>query len=292
MKIMLIIYFLLNTVEVENGIWISKKWVSKNISFGEVKRLNGILDRYKIKFVFFKAGKVDNKGNLKLSPHAIHRFVSLMKNINAERKLLLWTGGIIPRFAYFDPAFKKNFLLSIKKALASVDGIHIDIEPLSRTNDDIEPFLHDIKQVIGNKLLSCALPLIGNKNFPSYITSHTILYPFFVYCDQVVIMGYDTGEYIPNSYIRLLVEQVKIYIEGILRTSSSADILLGIPSYDEVSPYHNPKVENIENAVKGFFEARETLPFASLKLRGISIYAEWTTDAKEWLILERLLTQD
>jgi hypothetical protein len=71
--------------------------------------------------------------------------------------------------------------------------------------------------------------------------------------------------------------------------SGSAEVLLGLPAYrDEGVGYHDPKVENLGNALRGVhsgLDRYETLPG---NYRGIALYCEWEMDEGKWATLRNL----
>jgi hypothetical protein len=94
----------------------------------------------------------------------------------------------------------------------------------------------------------------------------------------MAVMMYDTSLRVPKLYQRLIsqwTEEVLIWGEG-------TQVLLGVPTYGDAGVgYHDPKVENLKNALLGVHRglSRRALP---VNYQGIAIYCEWETDEGEW----------
>jgi hypothetical protein len=91
-------------------------------------------------------------------------------------------------------------------------------------------------------------------------------------------MMYDTALRVPKLYQQLM----STWTEQALNWSGDTGVLLGVPAYDDADVgYHTPKVENLENALKGIhapLSRKADLPDNYL---GIAIYCEWEMDGSE-----------
>lgn len=86
--------------------------------------------------------------------------------------------------------------------------------------------------------------------------------------DQIALMGYDTFQPTEAMYTRYLAYQTEQ-----LRRLVHCELIIGVPTYEDNPPYHNPDAETIGAGLAG----------ASLGgAEHIAVYAEWTTDAAEW----------
>ena len=61
---------------------------------------------------------------------------------------------------------------------------------------------------------------------------------------------------------------------------------MGVPTYDDPSFVHRLSVETPQNALVGIVAGLRGLG-AGGTFEGIALYAEWTTDDREWEIYER-----
>jgi hypothetical protein len=62
------------------------------------------------------------------------------------------------------------------------------------------------------------------------------------------------------------------------------DVLLGVPTWDEPTISHHPKIENITNALRGIDAALE--PEMPKNYAGIALYSHFTFDDARWKTLE------
>lgn len=64
-------------------------------------------------------------------------------------------------------------------------------------------------------------------------------------------------------------------------------MLLGVPTYaDPGVAYHDPRVENLGNALSGIHAGLDSLEKLPAGYSGIAIYCEWETDEAEWRLLK------
>jgi len=91
-------------------------------------------------------------------------------------------------------------------------------------------------------------------------------------------MMYDVGQHAPKMYQRLMAD----WTQEVLAWSGGKPVLLGIPTYEDAeADYHDPKVENLTNALLGVHRglSRQSLPES---YQGVAIYCEWETGGEEW----------
>ena len=66
--------------------------------------------------------------------------------------------------------------------------------------------------------------------------------------------------------------------------------MLGVPAYDDAdSGYHNPAVENVEGALRGFHAGLATFAEIPSNWQGAALYSEWEMDEAEWATWRREL---
>ncbi|HUR44350.1 MAG TPA: hypothetical protein VMZ27_00645 [Candidatus Saccharimonadales bacterium] len=97
-------------------------------------------------------------------------------------------------------------------------------------------------------------------------------------CDQMAVMMYDAGQRFPKTYQQL----ISNWTAEVLAWSEGKGVLLGVPAYDDAGAgYHDPRVENLENALLGIHRGlhRQSVP---TNYQGVAIYSEWETSESEW----------
>jgi hypothetical protein len=141
------------------------------------------------------------------------------------------------------------------------------------------------------KVLSVATddlePFYGAERILSFISKNVTFWSPTYYVevaskvDQLAMMSYDTGlskDYLYAFYVYL---QTRNLISLVPTTTS---VFMGVPTYEDKRDSFHPDAENIYSALFGIRNALEDL-YSDKKLAreiGIGIYAEWTTDEKEW----------
>lgn len=91
-------------------------------------------------------------------------------------------------------------------------------------------------------------------------------------------MLYDAGQKIPKSYQKLMAD----WTIEVLAWSEGKAILLGLPTYDDAGVgYHDPKVENLTNALLGIHRGLSQ-PAPPTNYQGVAIYCDWETSDVEW----------
>ena len=75
--------------------------------------------------------------------------------------------------------------------------------------------------------------------------------------------------------------------EAILQARSRARVLMGVPTYDETGLMHRAQRRDPENAILGIVAGLRGLGGGGT-FEGVALYAEWTTDADEWAVYEKL----
>lgn len=101
-------------------------------------------------------------------------------------------------------------------------------------------------------------------------------------CDQMAVMCYDSGFWLPRSYAWLVHRRAIHATQAASARNPRCRILLGLPTYGAAGLSHNPRAENVRNALKG---AREGFADSQCKrdtLAGAALFADYTTDSDEW----------
>ena len=91
-------------------------------------------------------------------------------------------------------------------------------------------------------------------------------------------MMYDTALRVPKLYQGLMAD----WTTEVLAWSEGKPVLLGVPTYDDAGvEYHNPRVENLRNALLGIHRGLSRQPLPS-NYQGVAMYCDWETDEAEW----------
>jgi hypothetical protein len=104
-------------------------------------------------------------------------------------------------------------------------------------------------------------------------------------CDQIAVMDYDSGFYLPHLYLWLLAQQCRHVTADATSGSHRCGVLFGLPTYDEGTRAHSNQPENIKLALKGMREGLGASA-SSPSYEGIALFAEYTTTPDEWKTYE------
>ena len=97
--------------------------------------------------------------------------------------------------------------------------------------------------------------------------------------DHLAVMTYDTGIKFQKPYRKLM----KDWTREILAWSEGKPVLIGIPAYEDAGvDWHDPKVENIPNALAGMHAALLSFDNLPDNYRGIAIYCDWEMNEGKW----------
>ena len=246
-----------------------------------------LLRSHHITDVFPHLCPADERGRLpETNPRQIETFLDEFAGI----RVMPWIGG--PNGSQVrigDPNWRANFIKSVSELLAAhprLAGVHINIEPLTSGDTNYLDLLDELRSALSkDKLMSVAAypPPTWFQPSEEVHWSQDYFRQVARRSDQMVVMMYDTALQNRRLYQYLMAGWAK----EVLAWSGDTPVLLGVPTYDDVGvDYHNPEVENLENALLGIHRglARKALP---ANYQGVAIYCEWETDTNEWQYLEK-----
>ncbi|MFT5684379.1 MAG: hypothetical protein ACI8RZ_005320 [Myxococcota bacterium] len=290
----------------DNGVWLRRIWLHDDplLAGREDALFAGLIEdtrRLGITRLYPFLGPMDadghpgwrsDEGIRGYEPDRVKRFFDAMHAARPELKIHPWTGGILDRDVRFsDEERLARFVTHTAQIVAlGADGIQLNVEPLPDGTTEYLDLLRAVKAAIGpDKTLSVAA-------YPPT----TLLHPFSEVhwsldysrqvceiADEVAVMAYDTGLG-QRVLFRGLVEKWAADLAETLPPPSAGgcELLIGLPAYEDDEPWHRPDVETIDVALSGVIRAfPKVLPE---HVRGVAVYASWTTDASEWRDYNRL----
>jgi hypothetical protein len=107
-------------------------------------------------------------------------------------------------------------------------------------------------------------------------------------CDQLAVMGYDTGLYLPRAYAWLMREQTVRVPRAAARGNPDCRVLIGVPTYSRGGLSHHPWSENVSVALRGVREGVADRRFTPQAFSGVALFADYTTQPAEWSVYRRL----
>jgi hypothetical protein len=284
-----------------NGIWLDVVWTSQSHSTAEVASLAADLAGRGFRYAYVYVNSVQASGKPNPSTYAHAReFVSAAKAAAPELQLLAWIGVVNQARGQGsvdleNPTVRANLTNFCRELVTDqgFDGVQLDVEPLPNDSQDYLALLAETRTAVGP---SKVLGIAGHKWAPAVVPSPENYSSYWLsdyyravgaHVDQVAVMTYDSYAPTPLAY-RLFVREQTL---GVLRAleGTETEVLIGLPSYHEPRPNHNPLAENVEVGLTGVLDAlSRDWPPDGKPLAGVAIYAHWEMDEADWQKWDRL----
>ena len=275
----------------ENGLWLGHRWFTGfgvrdglPVSAESVEDLTRNFSIQGIRYAFVHVGPVGADGKIKDSPGPL---LGTMMMDNPEIVWLAWLGARVERIPLESPAFQAGLIQTVQSLeAAGFEGVHFDFEPLSDKHPGYLETLEAVRSGLGaNFLISQATPRAGPFGFSfgplrGSFWSEGFYKATMERTDQTVVMAYDTGLDFTKGYVAFVKHQTSLVGQWAC-DEERHQILIGLPSYEDVPIYSDPQVENLRTASLGVRAALEEEPLTEC-FQGVAIYAYWVTDEDEW----------
>jgi hypothetical protein len=291
----------------ENAAWVRHQWFSDEHTDADIHEFVDKLKNMEITSIYVHIGPMDNKGAIPEFDKSIWDFNrDRIRESYPELQILAWIGGVTQKkfgvasdtLDMCNPELMETIagLSAETMAECQFDGIHYNIEPLPDDQKNFLLLLELTRNKIGDKKLSVSSHRIVFSDIISRSLKHISRDTLGVWgptyyrevaerCDEIAVMAYDSVSQTPASYRRFMIRQVKNITRAIRGTG--CELLVGVPTYEEVTFSHKPDVENIAHALEGTIIGLESIPHKDI-VRGVSIYALWTTNEKDMEIYRKL----
>jgi len=284
-----------------NAVWLEHRWLERDHPPAEMEALLATLAARGVVYVYPHLIPFNPAGRLPVhSRDQMRAFLAAARKVAPEIKVLPWVGGLRVGWKrqragtvdLTDLGQRQRIVAECRGLIdEGFDGIHLNVEPVSDGNDDFLALLRALRPAVGpGRVLSLsairpapfALPIA-----PNFVWSPDYYARVAGVADQLVIMAYDTAIPTPALYRRYVAYATSSVSGALARSRSRARVLLGVPTYDETGFMHRRGVESPENALLGVVAGLRGLG-AGGTFEGVALYAEWTTDAADWAVYERV----
>lgn len=305
--------------ETPNGIWLGSEWTHETRPADDMVRLVGKLQENNIGTIYARvswlrddltwAGSAEQNNAFDDVRESVQRFTVQMKTMYPDVTLYGWIDFPVNRgpqsYRLNDAAAQTavaDFSLVIVSELG-FDGVFLNVSPVLEPNaDDYVSLLQRVKLKVGdNGPVAVAVPpdytpsAAGIPQSPLYAPgtewSKEFKQRVALLTDEIALTPYSTGLNDRLAYVDWLAYQVDSYARAVAELDSSAQIVVGIPTYDSDPPLQNASVENIPAALEGVKKGIEMAGRAQQYIVGVALFAEWTTDDTEWRLFNQLWTQ-
>lgn len=284
-----------------NGLWLAHGWMADDAWFAAHARDKNAYDaehaqsRLKdtcanngIAYVFPHLCPATPNGGL---PDYDARRLETLLDILPAVKVLPWVGGVHGLHCPIESSeWRTCFVASCANLLSQhprLAGLHLNIEPMPDGNEAFLALLDELKDALGvTKILSVAAypPPTRWHPHPQVHWSEAYYREVDQRCDQLVPMMYDTSLRIGKTYTWLVAE----WTRELAAWTSHSELLLGLPAYEDHGvAYHDPRVETLDNALRGVNAALLDSHEIGSRVSGLALYADWTLTEDEWASFDR-----
>jgi hypothetical protein len=284
-----------------NAVWLEHRWLEREHEPQQIEELARRLRSHGVLYAFPHLIPFNAAGRLPVhSREQMRRFLETARAVAPELRVLPWVGGL--RVGYRrtragtidlqDLGQRQRIVAECRGLIdEGFAGIHLNVEPIDDGNVDFLALLRARRSAVGREhILSLsaikpgpfAVPLA-----PNFFWSADYYARVATLADQIVIMAYDTGLPAAGLYQRYVAYAASSATSSLVNSKARARVLVGVPTYDEAGLMHRAAVENPENALLGVIAGLRGLGGGGT-FEGVALYAEWTTDEREWAAYERL----
>ena len=278
----------------ENGLWLRYTWYFGQHSDAEVAQLGQALTQREIRYAYFHVRYIGKSGSLRFRyPESARRLNATLHRSAPSVKSIAWiyvgnTRGIGSVKDLSGPAHRQRMVAEARFLVTDCgfDGVQWDYEICPDGDRGLLALLAETRVALPpGKLLSVATALDapGVTTRLGYGWSDAYFGALARTCDLIVVMGYNSGMYLPRAYVLLMREQVLHVCPAVRRSNPHCRVLIGVPTYEAGGLSHLAHAENLPNAIRGVREGYRALsPPDRAAFAGIAPFADYTTNADEW----------
>lgn len=284
-----------------NALWIGTGWTYTLQELDDIDALATRLRDHEIGTIYAWVSWLQEDGTWRGAENfgAVGAFAKGLKNANPELRILGWVSFPVnlgeAGYRLDDETLQQtvaDFSARVVNDLG-FDGVFLNVEQVWTGDENFLALLRKVRASVGeSRPISVAVPpdwspLGAGIPVPPLIVPGTIWETGYkqsvaLLTDEMAVMAYNSGLSDPADYTVWTAYQVKAFAEAIDELGEGTALVIGIPTYDAEPPGHDPEVENVESAVAGVIEGLQQAGAAARHVRGVAIYADWTTDDTEW----------
>jgi hypothetical protein len=284
----------------ENGLWLRYRWYFGQRSEGVVRAMARRLTEHQIRYAYFHVRHITRDGRLAYHyPEAARRLVAAVHREAPSVKVIAWVFVGNERLArtgvggvdLADPAVRRVMVGEARWLVreCGFDGVQWDYEICDNADPYLLSLLRETRAALpAGKMLSVAVPMWLPAPFQRWGWSEGYLAQAAAACDQMAVMCYDSGLYLPRAYVWLVRQQAIHVTRAAVRGNPRCRVLLGVPTYARGGASHHAWAENIRMALKGVREGLADARADTTVFAGVAPFADYTTQAEEWQGYEEL----
>jgi hypothetical protein len=283
----------------ENGLWLRYEWYFGRKSDGEIRELAHRLAERRIRYAYFHVRHITWDGTLRYRyPGNARHLVTLLRRETPQVRPIAWVyAGNVRRAPGLAEVDLRN--ASVRRAMVDearwlvdecgFDGVQWDYEICPDEDPQFLALMQETRAALPpEKLLSTATAMWAPRPFRHWGWSDQYFSQVAATCDQLAVMCYDTGMYLPRAYAWLVRQQAIHVTQAVQRRNPRCRVLFGLPTYARGGLSHHPHSENIRMALKAIREGMSDARAAPSVFAGVAPFADYTTQPEEWETYRRL----
>lgn len=274
----------------ENGLWLRYTWYAGKKSDAELQALGPRLRDEQIHYAYFHVRQIEKSGSLAYHcPDSARRLIATVHRSAPEVRVLAWIYAGNRRGSgdvNLSNAQVRRKMVEETQWLVNAcgfDGVQWDYEMCPDNDASFLKLMRETRVALPpGKLLSTATPMWLPAPLGRWGWSESYFAQVAATCDQIAVMCYDSGFWLPRGYVWLVRQQIRHVPVAIHRGNAQARVLFGIPTYGKGLVSHNPRAENIRLALMA---VRDGLADSGIPLdnfAGVAPFADYTTDETDW----------
>ncbi len=280
-----------------NGLWLRYTWYLKEKTDAQWAALAKRLHEGQIRYAFCHVRSIAPDGRLRYRDRERARaLVRRLHRLAPDTRAIAWIYAENKPGDYWvdvaDPAIRARMVQEAVWLVTACgfDGVQWDYEVIRNGDPLLPALLCETRAALpaGAFLSVCTPPWYPGAATRVYGWDEAYFAEVARHCDQVAIMGYDTGMPLPRSYAWLMAQQAIRVPRALLRGNAGCRVLFGVPTYDAVTKSHYPAVENLSVALKGLRDGLRDPRTVRSACDGVALFAEYTTSDEEWQIYRQL----
>lgn len=273
-----------------NGTWLRYAWYFGEWDDAKLTRLAEQLRRGQMGFAYCHVRDITADGRLRFRyPERGRKLVEALHRRIPSLKVIAWIyaanetahGPVNIADAEVRQRMTDEAVWLVKEC--GFDGIQWDYEICPNGDRNLLTLLRETRAVLPDgAILSVCAPMW----YPWPLSEHGWAEPYFQEvagrCDQIAVMCYDSGVFMPRWYVWLVRQQTVRVTRAAARGDPHCRVLFGIPTYEKGGRSHCAHAENLRMALKGVREGLADPRTKTSAFAGVAVFADYTTSSREW----------
>lgn len=282
-----------------NGLWLRHTWYFGRHTDAEVRALADRLRDAQVRDAYFHVRFVERSGRLHFRyGREARRLTDTLRRTDPGLRRVAWvyTGNFrgAGNVDLNDPGVRRRMAEEARwlTTECGFDGIQWDYEICADGEPGLLELLRETRTAMPpGKFLGVATALEGP--WPLRAVGHGWSARYFgevaALSDQIAVMGYDSGLYLPRAYAELMRAQTRNVTRAARAANPRCGVLIGVPTYGKGGASHHWRTENVYVALRGVRQGIADLtPEERQSLTGVALFADYTTEPAEWEAYRRL----